>query len=178
MRQRLRRLGLLAPVLGLVDGIMNSLALAAGAIIYGDARLEAGLALRISVFSFATAGFVFFVATYAELRTELNRAARQLNLAEHGHLATTHLGRAILADALLGAAIASVASSLGAGAPLIIAIALPTRSWMAFVAAIGMLAGLGAVVAAALRANRIRWAFALAVGGVLVTAIGAELRIA
>ena len=66
---------------GLVDGILNALTLASGRLLATDAPgATADLAFRVGAASALTTIFVFFVAHYAELRAELARAERELNL--------------------------------------------------------------------------------------------------
>jgi hypothetical protein len=169
---------LLPPVLGFVDGILNALALAGGSILHEQGDIGAGLTLRVAAFSLTTAAFVLFVAQYAEFRTELVRQARQLNLLSHGRLAETRLGRAVLLEALGAAAVASVASFVGALLPLAVAAGLPAHSWLGALVAVALLATLGIVLARTIHGSSLSWALALAGGGIALTAIGVELRIA
>lgn len=181
MRALLRRISrerLLPPVLGFVDGILNALALAGAAILHRGGTIDPGLALRVAVFAFVTAAFVLFVAEYAELRTGLVRLGRQLNLLAHGGLAQTQLGRSVLGEALTGAAIGSAAAFLGALLPLIVAVAMPAESWVAVLVAVLLLGTLGVVIARVIGGRSFVWALAMGSGGVAVTAIGVELRIA
>lgn len=166
------------PVLGFVDGILNALTLAAASILHQGRAIGAGFTVRVGLFALATAGFVLFVARYADARTELVRQARQLNLASHGHLASTRLGRAVLREALGDATIASIASFLGAVVPLAVASALPQHSWVALLVAIALLAALGSVVAVVIHGRRVYWSIALGSGGLLLTLVGLALRIA
>jgi hypothetical protein len=103
-------IGVLPVVLGLLDGITNALGLAAHSILAVGSGVGPGLALRVACFALVTAVFAIFVARYIELRVDLIRAGRQLNLLERGARATTRLGRAARRDALADAAQASLAS--------------------------------------------------------------------
>jgi predicted membrane protein (TIGR00267 family) len=176
--RRLGRLRLLPPVLGFVDGILNALALAASAILSQRGGIGAGLALRVGVFSLVTAVFVLFVARYGELRSELVRQARQLNLLSHGGLAQTMLGRAVFREALTDATVSSVASFAGAVMPLAVAAGTPAHSWLAVVVALFLLGALGIALARTIHASAARWALTLVLGGLVLTAIGFKLRIA
>ncbi len=173
-----RRASVLAIVLGLVDGITNALGLAARSILHGGSGSGLSLALRIAFFALATSVFAVFVARYVELRTDLIRAGRQLNLLERGVLATTRLGRAARFDAFADATQACVASFSGALIPLGIAVAFPRAPWLPLVLAIGMLAVLGLMVGKRLGAKPGLWATAMAATGALLIVVGAVLNIA
>jgi hypothetical protein len=166
------------PVLGFVDGILNALTLAGASILHRGKPIGAGFTLRVGTFALGTAAFVLFVARYADARTELVRQSRQLNLASHGHLAETKLGRAVMREAVGDATIASVASFVGAVLPLAVATALPNHSWVAVVVAVLLLGALGVVVAVVVHGRRTYWAVALGAGGVLLSVVGLFLRIA
>jgi hypothetical protein len=97
-------------VLGLLDGITNALGLAARSILSEGSAAGLGLALRIAAFALVTAVFAVFVARYVELRADLIRAGRQLNLLDRGALAATRLGQSAFRGALSDAAQASLAS--------------------------------------------------------------------
>lgn len=104
-------------VLGLLDGITNTLGLAAHSIL--DDR--SGLALPVALFALVTAVFAIFVARYVGLRVGLIRVGRQLNLLEQSALAATRLGRAARRDAVQ----ASAASFCGALLALGFSVASP-----------------------------------------------------
>jgi hypothetical protein len=88
-------------VAGLIDGMLNALALAAGRLLHaGGEGVTISLALRVSVAAGATTIFVFFVAHYAQLRLELVRHERELNFTTHGRLAATSLGRRVFFESL------------------------------------------------------------------------------
>jgi hypothetical protein len=181
MRALLRRVSrerVLPPVLGFVDGILNALALTGAAILHRGGTIDSGLALRVAVFAFVTAAFVLFVAEYAELRTGLVRLGRQLNLLAHGSLAQTQLGRAVLIEAMTDAGIGSAAAFLGALVPLVVAVALPSRSWVAVLVAVLLLGALGVAIARVIGGRSLLWALAMGSGGIVVTAVGVDLRIA
>ena len=80
-------------VLGVTDGILNALTLAAGAVLRSSAGVSVSLALRVGCAALVTAAFTMFIADYAERRAHLVRSSRQLNLTEPGRLAATQLGR-------------------------------------------------------------------------------------
>lgn len=174
----LRGAALLPVALGLADGILNALILAASNLVGSGGHITVGLALRISVAALVTAGFAVFVAEYADARGGLRRASRQLNMSSERGLVDTQLGRSALRGAVAQCGLASFASMLGAIGPLLLAAVLPGPSWIAAVIAIVALGFLGAGLATAVLGNRLIWAAALVVGGIGVTAIGAWLEIA
>lgn len=175
---RLRQEVLLPLVLGLVDGILNALTLGAGSLLGGSHHVTIGLALRIGAAAFASAAFAFFVAKYAELRGVLVRAGRQLSLREDQRLQQTDLGRRAASEALTATAIVCTASFCGAALPLLAGAILPGPAWLAIVLALAVLGALGLGLAHVLDGDWFRWSAALVGGGVLLTAIGAELKIA
>lgn len=170
---------LLLPVaLGLADGILNALTLAAASLLGSARHVTVELALRISVAALVTAGFAVFVAEYSEARGGLRHASRQLSLPSETDLLSTQLGRGALYESARNCALASAASLIGALAPLLLAAALPGPGWIAAIIAIVALGALGAGLATVVLGSRLRWATALVIGGIAVTAIGAWLKIA
>lgn len=81
-------------------------------------------------------------------------------------------------DAIAATGIACVASFFGALLPLLAGALLPGPSWLAVPLALAALAALGFGLARVLEGSPARWATALVAGGILLTAIGAELKIA
>jgi VIT1/CCC1 family predicted Fe2+/Mn2+ transporter len=165
-------------VLGLSDGMLTALTLAAGALVGSGTEITIGLSLRIATAALASAAFAFFVARYAELRAELVHAGHQLSLRPDQDLATTELGRVVRREAGEAALIASLASFAGALVPLLAGAALPGPAWLGIPIAIAALTALGAGVAHALGGRPVVWAAGLAVGGIVVTLMGAYLKIA
>lgn len=163
--------------LGLSDGLLNALVLASGTLLQRKGGLDVLLGVRVGLAALVTAAFAIYAATYADLRAQLARASRQLNLARRGYLATTRLGRAVAREALWAMAIASLASFLGAFAPLAVGALLPGPAWIPVAAAVGALVLLGTVLGAVVGGNRVRWAAGLAAGGVIVAAVGVQLHI-
>ncbi len=111
--------------LGVSDGVLNALVLAASSLLLGEPRLSLELALRIALAALATSLLTVFVAEYSNLRLGLRRAERELNLTRAGKLATSNLGRAILREAAASAVVAATASCAGAPLPLALGAALP-----------------------------------------------------
>lgn len=165
-------------MLGVADGILNALTLASASLLSRDSAITFGLALRVAVAAFATAAFVFFVAQYADYRGQLVTAARHLSLHSSRRLTRTGLGSTIVRDALAGTLITGCASFPGALVPLLTAALVPGASWVAVPVAIGMLSALGAAVAGVIDGAPLRWSLVLALGGLAMTGIGYELRIA
>jgi hypothetical protein len=164
--------------LGFADGILSALTLASSSLVSGGPGVSAGLALRIAVASLLTAGFAVFVATYSEARGGLRHASHQLSLPVERGLVTTRLGREALRHATEHAGVASAASFVGALLPLLIAAVLPGPGWIAAAVAIAALGLLGVALATAVAGSRARWAAALMIGGLAVTAIGSWIHIA
>ncbi len=163
-------------VAGLIDGILNALALAAGRLVHtvgGGATLS--LALRVAVAAGATTVFVFFVAHYAQLRLELVHHERELNLTEHGRLAATNLGRRVFAESLSKAILASLFSLVGALLPLILCALLPSPAWLGLVITIIALGALGGLLARTFYGSPLHWSIALFIGGVALALVGMKL---
>jgi len=164
-------------VAGFVDGILNALILAAGKLL-GGGGADLMLALRVGAASGLTTVFVFFVAHYAELRADLWRAERQLNLTAHGKLAASRLGRRALLQSLGGAALAAICGVAGSVVSLLLCVWLPQPAWLGVAADIALLGLLGAVLARSFRGNAWFWAVAIMLGGGVLTWIGVKLDIA
>jgi predicted membrane protein (TIGR00267 family) len=172
-----RRENLLPLVLGFSDGILTALTLAAGRLTGSEQPVTLSLAMRIAVGALASGAFVFFVARYAELRRELIRAERQLNLTSHGRLAATRLGVAALHDALLSGLISSVSAFCGALVPLLMAAFCPGYRWVSILAALATLALLGIGLARVVHGHVLRWSIGLVAGGGALSIVGAYLKI-
>lgn len=162
--------------LGIADGIFNALTLASATVLHGDG-LDASLALRVGVVAFVSALFTVFVAEYAQLRSELARAERELSLTASGRLAAGYLGRQVAKEAFGSAAVASFASFVGAVSPLLIGSALHGHSWSALPVALAALAVLGAALATVVSGHRVTWVVALVLAGAIVSAVGVALDI-
>jgi len=167
---------LLPTAMGLTDGILTALILAAG-ILTSNKGVTLSLAMRVAASSFFSGAFVYFVAKYAGLRQELIHAELELSLGSHGQLAMTNLGKAIMCEAAISTIISSVAAFLGSLCPLIIAASLPHHHWASIVASLIALGLFGAVLAKALYGSIIRWSVSLVAGGALLTVIGIRLAI-
>ncbi len=166
-------------VLGISDGILTALALAAGAILHqAGGRLSLAFACRVGAAACVTAAFTMFVAYYAEARSHLVRASRELNLTGPGRLVASNLGREILTDTAFATVITGAASFIGAVIPLLLGSLLPTPPWVTLAITIGLLGIVGWVLGAALSGHRVRWLIAMLIGGTAVAVIGAILDIA
>jgi len=163
-------------VAGLIDGILNALALAAGRLVHtGGEGATLSLALRVSIAAGATTIFVFFVAHYAQLRLELVRHERELNFTEHGRLAATNLGRRVFLESLYKAILASVFSLAGALFPLILCTVLPSPAWLGLAITIVALGGLGALLAKTFYGSPLIWSIGLFFGGIALAFVGMKL---
>jgi len=168
---------LLPLVLGLTDGILTALILTSGTLINPTRHVTISLALRIAISALASSAFVFFVARYSELRTQLVDAERQLNLTSHGQLATGKLGSAVRRQAVIAAVISSVSSFLGALIPLAASVVLPMSRWSGVIVALAALGFLGIGLAKAVFGNAFRWCAVLIVGGICLFLLGVRLKI-
>ncbi len=163
-------------VAGLIDGVLNALALAAGRLVHsGGEGATFSLALRVSVAAGATTIFVFFVAHYAQLRLELVRHERELNFTEHGKLAATSLGRRVLLESLYKAGLACAFSVAGALFPLVLCILLPRPAWLGLAMTIVALGGLGAMLARTIFGSPLIWGVGLFIGGIVLAVVGMKL---
>lgn len=113
-----RTLPVLPLVLGITDGILNALTLAAGAVLRSATGVGVSLAVRVGCAALVTAAFTMFIADYAERRAHLERASRELNLTEPGRLAASQLGRRAALESAPAMAVAAVTSLVVAGARL------------------------------------------------------------
>ena len=112
---------LFATALGVSDGILNALILASATVLRG-VGLSFDLGVRVGLAALCSAVLTVFVAEYAEYRSQLIRAERQLLFTRSGRLAATSLGSAVLRDAVTVAVVAGLASFAGAALPLVIEI--------------------------------------------------------
>ncbi|CAM5281251.1 hypothetical protein ATER59S_00402 [Aquamicrobium terrae] len=169
-----RRLDIAA---GVVDGILNALTLAAGTLLKSGHPATIQLAFRIGVASALTTLFVFFVAHYAELRAELDRAERQLNLLSHGPLVSSRLGRKAMAEALGGACVAAVCGFAGSLIPLVFCVFLPGPPWVGIAFTIAILGAMGAALAKSFHGSPLSWTLVIMAGGIVLTMIGFQLNL-
>jgi predicted membrane protein (TIGR00267 family) len=157
---------------GVVDGILNALILAAGHL-YAHAGVSSlSLALRVGAAASLTTLFVFFVAHYAELRAELVRAEKELNLLAHGSLAASRLGQQALRKAAAGAVVAALCGLVGAAVPLSLGAFLPGPSWLVLAVTIAILGLVGGFLVRSFHGQPLLWSAFLIVGGSAVTYIG------
>lgn len=163
---------------GFVDGILNALTLASGKLLSSAETPTASLAFRVGAATAATTLFVFFVAHYAEHRSELAHAEKELSLLAHGQLARGALGRRALRDAFAAAILAAVCGLAGAMVPLLLCDLVPAPRWLGVTLTIALLGILGAVLARSFHGDSRLWALALIVGGIALTWLGLRLQIA
>ncbi len=165
-------------IAGVADGILTALTLASGRLLKPDAGADFNFAWRVGAATALTTLFVFSVAHYAEFRTEIVRAEKELNLISHGRLAKTALGRRAALDAFVGAAIAAFCGLWGAMVPLLLCHFVPGPQWMGIVLTLALLGALGVVLAKSVRGAVVYWCAALIAGGLALTWLGAQLDIA
>jgi len=174
LRDSLYRFHLVA---GLCDGILTALTLGAARLFDVAAPMSFDLAWRVATAGGVSGLFMFIVANYAHLRSQLIEAERQLNITTHGRLATTQLGRAVLQEAVLGGGISGVCSFLGAVYPLVVGALCPQHAWVAIAAALATLGVLGVCLARSVHGNIVGWPLTLVLGGACLTFVGLQLRI-
>lgn len=167
-----------ALVIGLCDGILTALTLAAGSVLASRAPLRLQFALRIAGASSLSGTFVFFVAEYTRLRGELTHAERQLSLASSAGLASTRLGPVVLMEGLIGTCLASLCNFLGALFPLFLGAVLPGLPWIAIATAIILLGLLGVALSRSVHGSVFRWTAGLMLVGGMLTLVGMHLRVA
>lgn len=172
-----QRNNLFAVVIGLMDGILTALALAAARIISSGDPITLNLAVRISTGAAISGLFIFFVAEYTRQRAELVSAEMHLRLSSEGKLAVGALGKSAFNRAVLGAAISGVCSFFGALLPLLPAALLPHLAWLALVAALLALAILGIGLAKVASASPLRWGLGLLLVGGVLAVVGNWLHI-
>lgn len=163
-------------VAGLVDGILNALTLAAGRMLKGTPA-DVGLAMRVGAAAGATTIFVFFMAHYAELRAELSRSERQLNLTSHGKLATSRLGLRALRESCSGATLAAACGITGSIVSLLLCVIMPEPRWLGPLCDIGLLGVLGLCLARSVHGSPWVWAPSIILGGLVLTWIGIAIDI-
>lgn len=167
----------LAVVMGLVDGILTAMLLAARKMLGYGAPVDNQMALKVAVSAFATAGFVFYIGRYVDFRSNLVRAEKQLNLRKRGIFATTRLGRMAFLDASREGVISGACSFVSALAPFLLAAVFPTVPWISAVASLFMLGLLGWVLGKTLGGMPFLWSLNLMGAGVLMTLLGFLLNI-
>jgi predicted membrane protein (TIGR00267 family) len=163
---------------GLVDGILTALTLASGKLLSSGEGPSVNFALRVGAATAFTTLFVFFVAHYAELRAEIHRAERELNLLSHGKLAAGALGHRAVQEAFAGSLVAAFCGLVGAMVPLLLCIALPNPRWLGLGITVALLGVLGAVLAHSFHGAIRTWALTLMLGGIALVWIGLQLNIA
>ncbi|OPY07411.1 MAG: VIT family protein [Syntrophus sp. PtaB.Bin001] len=167
----------LAVVMGLVDGILTAMLLGAGRMLGWGMPIDFKIALKVAVYALATAGFVFYIGRYAEFRAQLVHAAAQLNLKKGGQLATTHLGRMVLGEAVGEAIVSGGCSFMSALLPLSLAVVFPSAPWSSVILSLCLLGILGYALGRMVKGSSLKWAVGLVAGGVFMTILGSGLHI-
>jgi VIT1/CCC1 family predicted Fe2+/Mn2+ transporter len=107
----------------------------------------------------------------------LIRSERQLNLTSHGRLAAGRLGTEVRYEAIRAGVTSSLAAFCGALLPLMAAALAPQHHWIAILSALLALAALGFALARAVHGSSTRWSLGLVAGGILLSLLGAFLKI-
>lgn len=168
---------LFAVVVGLTDGILTALTFASGRLSSGNGGIRIGLVCRLALAASFSGLFIFFTAEYVRLRGELVEASKQLNLASHGHLATTQLGKAVRHDAVSAAILSAACNFFGTGFPLVIGVIFPTTRWLALAISILALGILGIALGYNVCGSASRWSVSLMLSGLVSALIGIEVHI-
>ena len=162
--------------LGLSDGIITALMLAAGDLLsHNDVGLN--LALRIAFGSAFVGSFSYFIAEYARLRGELYRASRQLTLKSPSFLTRGKLGKEIIIESTLGTSLSGACGFAGALIPLLVNVYIPQPVWLSIITANVTLGVLGLGLSRTVLGKHIYWAIAMVVMGIVVTVAGSILHI-
>jgi len=162
--------------LGLSDGIITSLMIAAAAL---SSTVSIGLieALRIGAGSAIVGSFSFFIAEYARLRGEISRMSRQLAMESPRKLMRSHIGIEITEEAVEGTAIAGLSGFLGSMIPLASDALFPGLHALPFIAATVALAFLGIGLARSISGHYAIWAVGMSAVGIIMSYIGILLHI-
>lgn len=172
-----RHMSLLPIVLGFSDGILTVLTFAANRLMDVNTQISMDLTMRISLGVLIPNIFIYFIASYAELRSQLIHAEKQLNLTVRGKFATTKLGKQVIIDAVWACTLGSIAAFLGAFIPLSIANIFPQYRLIPIIIALFMLVLLGFGLARAVYGNLLRWSLVLFFSGLALCYIGLKLHI-
>jgi len=169
---------LFALLLGLIDGILTVLVLVTGHVLrHSERQITLSLSLKVAFATAASGACIYFFSEYSRQRHRLIHAEKQLNLATHGKLATTHLGRQILKETLWGVVVSSVFNFLGAAFPLAYAICFPGIQWIALLIALSLLVCLGLAIAKLVYSRPVKWILFLLLAGILVSYVGYKLNV-
>ncbi len=165
-----------AVVLGLTDGILTALTLAAGRILGSRNGVSLSIGLRVATASALAGGVVFFTAELARRNQELVHAEQQLNLLSHGRLAATRLGHFVLIESSKATLVVIASNFFGALLPFLVSFISQFR-WVPICFAVVLLGVLGVTIAAVTYRSKIRWAASLMIAGTALAALGLWLRI-
>ena len=171
------KINFLFPItLGLSDGIITALMLAAGDLLsYHDVGLN--LALRIAFGSAFVGSFSYFIAEYARLRGELYRVSRQLTLKSPSFLTKGKLGKDIILESTVGTSLSGFCGFSGAMIPLLVNVYMPHPVWLSVIIAIVTLGVLGIGLSKTVVGKHTYWAVSMVLMGIIVTAAGSVLHI-
>lgn len=165
-----------AVVLGLTDGILTSLTLAAGRIIESQNGVSLSIGLRVATASALAGGVVFFTAELARRNHELVHAEQQLNLLSHGRLAATRLGHFVLIESSKATIVVIASNFFGALLPFLVSLISRLR-WVPICFALILLGVLGMAIATVTYRSKVRWALSLVIAGSALVILGLWLRI-
>jgi predicted membrane protein (TIGR00267 family) len=166
-----------ALIIGLVDGLLTALILAAGKVVAAQESIHLSDAWRVAMVASISAVFTFFVAQYSRFRHDLVHAEKHLTIGSRGPLVKTQLGRAVLLESVAGSFVSGGCSFVGAVAPLLFAMIRPGAVWLSLGAPIAALGLLGGLLGRWVYGHVILWALGLMSIGIVLIFIGIEVRI-
>jgi predicted membrane protein (TIGR00267 family) len=166
-----------ALVIGLVDGILTALILAAGKVITAGESIEVSDVVRVGVVASFSAAFTFFVAQYSRFRHDLVHAEKHLTLGSRGPLVKTQLGRAVFLESVAGSFVSGACSFGGATFPLLFAMIRPGATWLSLGAPIASLGLFGGFLGRSANGNALLWAIGLISIGIFFVFVGVKLHI-
>lgn len=165
-------------LLGLIDGILTVLTLAAGKILDKPySALSLAFAMRLAFVTSISGACVYFISEYSKQRIRLIHAEKELNLTKHGKFVTTNLGKQIYIETMGSVIITGICSFLGAFIPMFGAIFFPETAWISMIIALLILALLGWSVARMVYGNVFVWVISLFISGLIVSFIGYKLHV-
>jgi predicted membrane protein (TIGR00267 family) len=166
-----------ALVIGLVDGILTALILAAGKVVAVGDSIHFFDVLRVAVVASFSAAFTLFVAQYSRFRHELVHAEKHLTLGSRGSLVKTRLGRTVLAESVVGSFVSGGCSFVGAVFPLLFAMIQPGAAWLSLGGPMIALGLLGAFLGRSVHGNAILWAVGLMAIGLVLSFVGTKVHL-
>ncbi len=162
--------------IGLSDGIITALILAAGGILNGGG-IDLFISIKISFGSAFAGTFSYFIAQYAGLNEELHRTAKQLNLKSTNYLLKGKLGNEIFLESLSGSIIAAICGFFGALIPLLSSLVIRNNIIIPLVFSYVSLGILGLFISKTTSGRSSFWIAVMITIGIIVTIAGFYLKL-